>query len=320
MKKYRLSIGVIIIFLIVSPAAAIDPVSCLPEAGDLPGWRILETRSVRTDNDLFDYIDGGAEMYRAFNFRRLAVREFATPGSDTLESGSLDSGSLIVELYMFKEPADAFGMFSMVPAGETLPLGDGGGYVDGVVRFWKGPFLCKVFFNGGEWEFYKDAVINAGEAVDERIDITGSPPEIINIMPREDLAKYGLHYFHEYIAQKNLYYIVPYNLFNLTRKTEAVMGEYYTVKAENVKLFLVKYPSESVCSMVYRGILEDYLKETAPGSKGSFHFKKEMKDSRTVEIDRVGKYLLMGFEEIHHELLTERFRQLRDNLTAYLGR
>jgi len=267
----------------------------------------VETRIIRTQNDLFDYMNGGAENYIAFNFRRLAVREFAITGDV----------QLIVEIYFFKSPADAYGVFTMLPAGDKLQYGDGGGYSIGVVRFWKGAYYCKIITTGSI-EKYKEVLLMAGEAVDGKIDASGSPPEIVSIMPIKDRTKEGLHFFHEYISQKNLLYIAPHNVLNLTRDTNVVLAEYYNLKAERAHIFLIQYPTDSKCRVAYKGFVSDFLGKK-PAEPDNFHLKAALEDYRMVEIDRLGEYFIIGFEDNHQQLLTDRMKELRQNLRQFMN-
>lgn len=298
----------LIILIYYQFALSADLRNFLPESSQVKNWTEVETRLIHTQNGLFDYMNGGAENYLAFNFRRLAVREFTNSGDV----------HLIVEIYLFREPADAYGVFTMLPEGDKLPFGDGGGYSIGVIRFWKGAYYCKVITTGSI-EKYKDVLLLAAEAVDDKIYAAGSPPEIVSIMPSIDRTKEGLHFFHEYISQKNLLYIAPQNVLNLTRETNVVFAEYYNLKAERAHLFLVQYPSMKKCSSAYSGFVLDFLNKE-PAESGGFHLKTILEDYRTVEIDKLGEYLIVGFEDNHQDLMAERMKELRQNLRQYLSK
>ena len=278
----------------------------LPKPEEVEGWKVVETRLVRSDNQLYDYMDGGAEVYRAFNFRRLAVRTFSGGVNDNLS----------VEVFAFKETADAYGIFSMLPEGEKYHFGSGAGYMSGVLRFWKGPYYCKIFVSG-DWTHYKNVIIKAGEAVDSKIEAVSEPPDIIRLMPEKDRVKEGLHYFHENISLKNLVYISHLNFLKLTRKTEAVMGRFYNLKAETAYLILVKYPSEKECEEAYASVLADFLKVEVQ-KPDNFHLKTTIEPARNVEIDRMGAWILFGFEDVQSELLSARVKEIKRNLREYL--
>ncbi len=82
------------------PAAA-DSNLPLIEQGDLPGWKIEETRFFK-QKELYGHINGGSELYLEFGFRELAVQYLMK-----------ENAELTVEIYQMSDPAAAFGIFSL---------------------------------------------------------------------------------------------------------------------------------------------------------------------------------------------------------------
>jgi len=305
-KKYLTGLSLLTILPALAFNLCAEPLtSYLPQSSDVSDYPVLETLNIRSDQELFDYMNGGAEMYRAFNFRRLSVRSFQMP----------DEGVLKVELYMFKSPADAYGMFTMLPVEKEIDLGNGGGFDLGTLRFWEGKYFCKVFLTWSDWYYYKDVILAAGKAVDDNIEPSGEIPPLVNAMPERDRKKSGIYYFYDYIALKNLMYITHFNLFNLNMSTEAVLGEYSKL-TEEVKLLLIRYPSEKECDEAYKTVLEEYIHSPQP-QKGYF-LEAQMESALTVQIDRRGRYLIFGMEYGREELLSHRFEELRANLLEFI--
>ena len=293
-------------FLYISLTQGADMRSLLPEDSLFSGWEEVETSIIRTESDLFDYMNGGAEVYIAFNFRRLAVREFVGEGD----------ARLLVEIYKFKQSADAFGVYTLLPTDEAVDLGDGGGYSLGMVRFWKGEYCCKIFTTG-DIDKHRKLVMKAGEIVDSRIDASGSPPDMISLIPNEDRTKEGLYFFHEYISQRNLVYIASWNVLSLSRNTDAVLAKYYNLKAEQAFLFLVQYPSEEECITAYKKLIKEFLEAESPRSNDNF--VSMTVDYRNYQVDMYGRFMLFGIEDHQNELLSARIKDLRWNLQRYLG-
>jgi hypothetical protein len=68
---------------------------------DLPGYRM--TRSDTFSGDaLYGFVDGGADLYLEYGFRKLWVREFTR-----------DRDKITVELYRMQDPPSAFGIYSV---------------------------------------------------------------------------------------------------------------------------------------------------------------------------------------------------------------
>ncbi|MBC8277819.1 MAG: hypothetical protein H8E46_06280 [FCB group bacterium] len=301
------------IFTIVLLAVSIDLSfsadvrSYLPEGDEIPGWIQDETTICRTRNDMFDYMNGGAELYFSFNFKRLAVRTFVNE----------DDVDLVIEIYLFKNDFDAYGMFSMLPVDEKLSLGDGGSFSVGVLRFWKGPYYCKIYLTG-DYERHNSVIKAASEVVNGKIDAQGVPPKLITLMPETDRKREGLHYFHDHIAQKNLYYVSTSNLFDLSLKTNVVMGEYLSIAAEEAYLFLIEYPDSNKCRTVFEGAINS-LFEDAPDKLTGNSYSALTSDHRWCEMHVEENYFLIGFSSNDSDYLGRRMAELKQKLAGYGG-
>lgn len=270
----------------------------LPPAELMNNWKIAQDRMIRTETELFHYIDGGAELYRAFNFRYAAVREFEDEGLTTI----------LVEIFEFKTDADAFGMYKMLPGGEKVDIGDDAYYEIGVLRIWKGPYYIRIYTtqNYGDTE---DIILRAGKYIDEKITVNGEPPKLLNLLPKENLASTGGYYFHEYIALQNIMFISTENIFSLNRQTEVVFGEYRNITAEMVRLLLIKYSDEAEAEQAFKVFLKKYLDED-PSSYKENYISKMVEPVINVRASLIGRYMLVGFEDEIDELLKSRFSKM----------
>jgi hypothetical protein len=93
---------------------------------------------------LFDYMDGGAEVYLAYGFSELSVRTYQA-----------QAGKITVEIYRMDSELGAFGIFSTVE-GRPLDLGVRATAANGLLAFFKGTVFVRLLGSGGE---------KAGEAV-----------------------------------------------------------------------------------------------------------------------------------------------------------
>ena len=83
---------------------------------------------------LFDYMDGGAEVYLAYGFVDIGVRNYLSGA----EKATL-------EIYQLGSPDDAFGAFSLNSRGENLDLGGTPSSLgSGMLSFFKGRFYVRV--------------------------------------------------------------------------------------------------------------------------------------------------------------------------------
>jgi hypothetical protein len=160
------------------PQQPAGPVGLLPV---LAGWHSAEEpRTFRPDN-LYEYIDGGAEAYLGYDFKELAVGQYAADGS---------KATATVEIYDMGTPLNAFGIYGAerYPESRFLDLGSQGYAEEGVVNFLHGRYYVKIlgFDLAGDGtatllEFARD-IIGRSSAEPE-----GLPP-LLGALPRRDLV------------------------------------------------------------------------------------------------------------------------------------
>jgi hypothetical protein len=102
----------------------------LPADGAAPGWARDGEPQEFEGEDLYSYIDGGAEIYQEYGFRRVVVQDYRNPRGK----------SVSLELFEMDSPAAAYGMFTFKRSGKGRSLGlGGGGEIEAYyLNFWKG--------------------------------------------------------------------------------------------------------------------------------------------------------------------------------------
>src|SRR5512135_2556557 len=97
MTVARFVLGLLSLAVLASPAVPAEQTAVVPPdftlARALPaalaGWEKSRDDEVFDRDSVFDYLDGGGELYLAFDFRFVFVREYAKP----------DAPAIVVELY-----------------------------------------------------------------------------------------------------------------------------------------------------------------------------------------------------------------------------
>jgi hypothetical protein len=103
-------------------------------------WKASGEDAVYDRKTLYDYMDGGAEVYLAFDFREVFVRRYA----DT------EGNELVLDIYDMGSPAEAFGMFSCDRQDPDAGIGQGSEYGPGLLRFWRGRYFVSITVSGNE--------------------------------------------------------------------------------------------------------------------------------------------------------------------------
>jgi hypothetical protein len=119
------------------------PASLLPKSGSVPGWVWQgEPRSYAPDN-LYEYIDGAADLFLAYGFQEAAVADYQRAG---------DEGHwIIVEIYDMGAPLHAFGIYTAErpPHVKRFDAGAQAYQADGMVALWRGRYYAKVLLVQG---------------------------------------------------------------------------------------------------------------------------------------------------------------------------
>ena len=79
------------------------------------GWKWDGEEEMYESRAIFDYIDGAGEVYLAYNFKNLIVRQFEKTGYP----------HIIAELYDMGSSNDAYGIFSFERQDEEAGIGQG---------------------------------------------------------------------------------------------------------------------------------------------------------------------------------------------------
>lgn len=172
-----------------------------------PGeWKMEGAPDEVIGDDLYLYINGGAEIYHEYGFQRVIVQEYAGP----------ENRSISLEIYRMTDPAAAFGMYSFKTSdgGEAAALGDGGRVEDYYLNFWKGNHL--VTLTGfDESPATLTGLKSLAEEVARRLPPGANGPRLAGMLPGTGLVRAGLKYFKG-----------PLGLFNIHRFFERTVIEF----------------------------------------------------------------------------------------------
>jgi len=256
-----------------------NPINLLPKEKD--SWVKSGKPEIYNRKNLFDYIDGGAELYLAFDFQRLAVQRYSS-------DDSARKSSLTVEIYQMNSSPDAYGFFSFDQEGERVELGQKGVYGYGLLRFWKGKFLVRIL---GSQDNLKETIIKFGAQIDQKIKTQGKPPELLSKIPKENQVPNSDRFFHKQILLNNLYFLSDKNILNLSDKTDCLLVD-FNFDMEIFKLLLIEYPDSQKANNAYESFNKFYLKNEALEKNKII----EIEEGKLVGMDLEKKYFILVFE------------------------
>ena len=168
----------------------------LPADNAVPGWTKDGGPQEYKGDDLYTYIDGGAEIYQEYGFRRVIVQDYENPRGK----------SVSLEIFEMETPAAAFGMFTFKRSGrgKSVALGAGAELETYYLNFWKGRFLVTLtgFEEAGETV---DGIAAFGRIVDAALPEGGVTPGLVAELPAEGLRPGSVKYLKGLLGLNNIY-------------------------------------------------------------------------------------------------------------------
>lgn len=222
--------------------------SGLPE--NILGWSQEAEDQIYTPKTIFSYINGGAEVYNAYNLRRCLSRRYA----------AFKGPAITLDIFDMGTAKDAFGVFTHDPEGQVVDLGQDGRLRPGWVNFWKDRFFVSIY-SEEETVASQKAVKALAQQVDVLITDRGKRPDIIDRLPTEGLQANSIRYLHHPVILNYHYYLADENLLNLSARTEALLAEYQR-GGEGATILLVLYPEASAAPRAHLQFSRHYLGET----------------------------------------------------------
>ncbi len=240
----------------------------------IPGMEKVDGLRTYTPETLYEYIDGAAEVYIAYEFRELRVQFYE--GEETR--------SITIEAYRHSSPRTAFGIYSAErPArGDFLDIATQGYYEKGILNFTGGSYYVKLSaFNLGDAE--RDTLVSLAEKMAAQINEGSDLPELLDKLPEEGRVENS----ERFIVRDFLGYSFLGN---------ALLCDYDT-SGKKFQIFVIEESDSATC----KKILDRYLRTLGhPGWKTA-RMHNAIEDPHHGEIDLVwkGRHIwgILGLED-----------------------
>jgi len=254
----------------------------LPAGRSPDGWIAQGDGQIARGEDLYQLIDGGAEIFHEYGFEQAVFMSYER------KNGDEDKRSINLEIYEMESPAGAYGMYTFRSSerGEEVSIGNGGRLEDYYLNFWKGNvFVSVIGFDSDQ--VTAEGVKAIAAAVETRITPGGKEPHLVDLLPVEGLKPNGVEYLRGNLALCNNYRLSSGNIFGVK---EGVIGVY-----KDHRVFLFSYENETESLKWFtRGL--NHLKNN-PDLSGFARLAEgyTMKDSRGSHLclESCGKFILM---------------------------
>ena len=219
----------------------------LPDS--INGWIAKPQNTITTDDGLYEYIDGGAELFISYGFKELTAREYHKEGRPAIKVDIFDMGN----------SKNAYGVFGYSRETMENDFGQGSQSSEGLILFWKNNYYVSLLCFPQTPES-KEAVTSLARLIEASISESGPLPTITALLPAKDLVPESVRYFYHYIWLNSFYFISDSNVFNMTDSTEAVLAKYGEKNKRSV-LLIISYHNEKESEKA----LQSFIKQVEPG-------------------------------------------------------
>ncbi len=220
----------------------------LPDS--LMGWHMVPPDEIYTPNNLYQFIDGGAELYLSFGFQKLYHRTYVRPNHP----------DILVDWFDMKNSYNAFGVFMHTRETVDTTFGQGSEYVQGFLNFWKDRYYFSLLALA-ETNETKKFLFTLAHKIDQAIQQTGELPPLIKRLPKTGQNPASLRYFHHYIWLNSHLYLSNENIFQISKKDQIALAKY----DDGSTLILIQYVTPQKAKQVWQELQNNHfpqLKQT----------------------------------------------------------
>jgi len=295
----------------------------LPETID--DWTRTGPPQKITRETIFDYMDGGGELYLAYKFNQLLVWKYqATKDSEN---------EIVVEVYEMQHPDEAFGLLSLDWTGEPLVLNEKLAtlaenpasptytalYGQGLLRARVDNLYLRILAPRETAEV-KEIILKLGKIIADQSSRPSFPDILKVIRPRAgsrwQIKKERTSYFHSHLILNSLYYLSHENILHLGPECEAFYSEWVMTGTEprtSARLFAIKYPESQKCRETLTDFVRVYLYEKVklePASGVVEPEKTVLIEDGLLSWKLSGNLLALIFEAPDKEAIKEIYNQI----------
>jgi hypothetical protein len=269
-----------------------DPSSLRSLLPEVELWKFTEAPMNYLPPTLFEYIDGAADIYLAYDFKELIVGQY--------KKGDKNQ-SLTVEIYDMGDEKNAFGIYSAerFPDNKFISIGNQGYLEEGALNFIAGTYYAKLLcFDCGE-ESSKILKLFSQKIV-ERIKDKGYLPHLLRFFPKEGLVPNS----EKFILRDFLGYSFLHDGYTAN----------YQLKGLDFDCFLAEGKNEEDAQKMLAEYLKTRNKAEIREAADGYRFKDRY--YHNIYLARVKNYLcgVMRIKEGLEEIGDRYFRMLAESL------
>lgn len=250
------------VFLFLALAGSLTAAEIvLPSDNFFPGWKRSGPSVTFIKTDLFNHIDGGAELFLEFGFEKVAIQHY--------KKGSAE---LTLEAYEMELPESALGVYLMKCGRETpfseIPARNSSEAAQATILRGRCFLLINNFSGGAELQ---PAMIALAKAALAKIPDVPASGRLFELLPPKDRLAGSERLIRGPVVLQPYYTFGEGDILQLEGKVFGIAANYREAPEAVYTRFVIPYPDEIRAGAVYRNLLanlDPYLKvlETREGA------------------------------------------------------
>ncbi len=245
--RTALILGSVLLWSVGAQGQPADLAKLFPKTNEVPGWTLKVPPKRFAEDQLFEYMDGAAEIPKSYTFRALASTKYQK-GDTVLEVAIFDMGTA----------TDAYGYYSARVFLERSPRSkerlialDHPAHLyaaAGVLTFWKDRYTIILQPDSGKPD--DASLLRFARAVSAKIAAKGEPPALLRRLPATNMIANSARFVRGKAAFDSLLLFLTKDTFGIAKRGEAVAAE-YNLSGGPCTLILIHYPDASAAKAGY---------------------------------------------------------------------
>ncbi len=274
-----------------------------PKSREAGNWKKEGEAQQFVGEALYEYIDGGAEIYHEYGFRQVAVQDYVDPAGT----------SVSVEIFEMTAPESAYGIYTFKThkAGRKVAIGDDAQLADYYLNFWKGNIL--VTLTGfDETQETKNGLLLLAQSIDSRLDLDGKRPRIVSDLPEEDFVSQSVKYFKGILGLRNSH---PFFALNIWGFEEGVKADY----TKGYSVFLLRFKGSDQSFGQYEQLKKsctEYPAYKVYSTSGTEMFAALDKRTRRFFVSARGAYIFLVLGDIDHLQALKTIQEIQEKVSG----
>ncbi len=266
-----------------------DLLSLLPE---VDSWSLTETPENYYPENLFEYINGAAEIYLSYEFKELIVAQ---------QNKDQSAMNVAIEIYDMGNGTNAFGIYSAerYPDNRFIPIGVQGYLEEGTLNFLVGRYYVKLLCF--ECEDQSEEVLKTfSQKIVEKVGHIGDLPPLLKAFPSKGLQPNS----ENFILRNFMGYSFLHNGYSAK----------YKLDDQEFDCFLAEGKDDADAAEMLQKYLDAKKSQNVQEIASGYHVKD--KYYHNIYISQLGKRLcgVMKIEDGSEEIGLEYLKTLIDNL------